>query len=99
MRSRPTQDWAYSPGGSGGVVSSAPAQVTGTNGYTQPVENATMRDLANACATSAGTWAFIAHVSDGSSSAPNLRPAMNTMLGAFGSAPIAASSSRSQCRV
>ena len=58
-----------------------------------------MRERGNACATSAGTCAFIAQVSDRSPSAPNLRPAMNTMLGACGSAAIAASSSRSQLMV
>ena len=31
-----------------------PALSTGTNGYTQPVENATTRDRANLSATSAG---------------------------------------------
>ena len=54
---------------------------------------------AKACATSAGTCEFIAQVSDRSPSAPNLRPAMNTMFGIFGSALIAASSSRSQLMV
>src|SRR4051812_9928622 len=32
MRSRPTQDWAYSPGGLGETVSSAPLPLTETNG-------------------------------------------------------------------
>src|SRR3954453_5812608 len=99
MRSRPTQDCAYSPGGAGATLSSAPLPCTGTNGYTQPVENATMREPENACATSAGTCAFIAQVSDKSPSAPNLRPAMNTMFGACGSKRSAASSSRSQWMV
>src|SRR5882757_2494335 len=58
-----------------------------------------MRERGNACATSAGTWAFIAQVSDRSPSAPNLRPAMNTMFCAFGSALMAVSSSRSQLSV
>src|SRR3954468_11090909 len=62
----------------------------------QPVENATIRDEGKACAISAGTCAFIAQVSERSPSAPNLRPAMKTMLGAFGSAWIAVSSIRSQ---
>src|SRR6478735_7156613 len=65
----------------------------------QPVENATIRDPAKACATRAGTCAFIAQVSDRSPSAPNLRPAMKTMLRVFGSALIAVSSSRSQLMV
>src|SRR5882757_147017 len=58
-----------------------------------------MRARGNACATSAGTWAFIAQVSDRSPSAPNLRPAMKTTLFVFGSASMAASSSRSQFNV
>src|SRR5829696_9130694 len=58
-----------------------------------------MRELAKACATSAGTCEFIAQVSDRSPSAPNLRPAMKTMFGIFGSALMAASSSRSQWMV
>src|SRR6185436_8193186 len=58
-----------------------------------------MRDAENACATKAGTCEFIAQVSDRSPSAPNLRPAMKTMFGIFGSAWIAASSSRSQLMV
>src|SRR3954452_1565761 len=65
----------------------------------QPVENATIRDEGKACAISAGTCAFIAQVSERSPSAPNLRPAMKTMLGAFGSAWIAVSSIRSQLMV
>ena len=52
-----------------------------------------------ACATSAGTCAFIAQVSDRSPSAPNLRPAMKTMFCTFGSRLMAASSSRSQAMV
>src|SRR5207245_750200 len=96
IRSRPTQDCAYSPGGLGVMSSSEHLPSTGTNGYTQPVENATIRDVAKACATRAGTCEFIAQVSDRSPSAPNLRPAMNTMFGIFGSALMAASSSRSQ---
>ena len=55
-----------------------------------------MREPAKACATRAGTCEFIAQVSERSPSAPNLRPAMNTMFGIFGSALMAASSSRSQ---
>src|SRR5882757_9828209 len=99
MRSRPTQDCEYSPGGLGGRVSSAPLPSTWTNGYTQPVENATIREPAKACATSAGTCEFIAQVSDRSPSAPNLRPAMKTMFGVFGSALTAVSSRRSQLMV
>src|SRR5215216_4836361 len=58
-----------------------------------------MREAAKACATRAGTCEFIAQVSDRSPSAPNLRPAMNTMFGIFGNALMAASSSRSQLMV
>ena len=58
-----------------------------------------MREPAKACATRAGTCEFIAQVSDRSPSAPNLRPAMNTIFGIFGSALMAASSSRSQLMV
>jgi len=58
-----------------------------------------MRDWGNACATSAGTCAFIAQVSARSPSAPNFRPAMKMMLGDFGNALIAASSRRSQAMV
>ena len=58
-----------------------------------------MREPAKACATRAGTCEFIAQVSDRSPSAPNLRPAMKTMFGTFGSALMAASSSRSQLMV
>src|SRR6266851_6493116 len=58
-----------------------------------------MRLSRKACATSAGTCAFITQVSDRSPSAPNLRPAMKTMLGTFGSASMAASSRRSQLMV
>src|SRR5206468_2253079 len=58
-----------------------------------------IREPAKACATRAGTCEFIAQVSERSPSAPNLRPAMNTMFGIFGSALIAASSSRSQLMV
>src|SRR5262249_22634662 len=61
----------------------------------QPVEKATIRELRKACATSAGTWAFIAQVSGGLPSAPNLRPAMKMMLEAWGRRRSAASSSRS----
>src|SRR5437660_517289 len=58
-----------------------------------------MREPAKVRATKAGTCEFIAQVSERSPSAPNLRPAMNTMFGIFGSALIAASSSRSQLMV
>ena len=54
MRSRPMQELAYSPGGASGVDSVAPSPVTSTNGYTHPVENATMRDSPNVSATSPG---------------------------------------------
>src|SRR3546814_2858211 len=56
MRSRPMQDMAYSPGGSGGIASVEPWLATGTKGYTQPVEKATMREARKLSATSAGTW-------------------------------------------
>src|SRR5439155_9121076 len=58
-----------------------------------------MREPAKVCATKAGTCEFIAQVSARSPSAPNLRPAMKTMFGIFGSALMAASSSRSQLSV
>ena len=54
-----------------------------------------MREAANASATSAGTCAFIAQVRSSCPDAPNLRPAMNTTFGDFGSASICRRSSRS----
>ena len=54
-----------------------------------------MREAANASATSAGTCAFIAQVRSSWSEEPNLRPAMNTTFGDFGSASICRRSSRS----
>ncbi len=54
-----------------------------------------MRERANASATSAGTCAFIAQVRSSCPDDPNLRPAMNTTFGAFGSASICLRSSRS----
>src|SRR5688500_15797213 len=95
MRSRATQELAYSPEGAvGGVDSGAPAPVMSTNGYTQAVENATMREPAKRSATRAGTWAFMAQVSHSLPVEPNLRPAMNTMLGASGKAASAWRDSR-----
>src|SRR5213595_928205 len=85
MRSRATQEFAYSPGGAvGGTSSFAPSLATSTKGYTQAVENATIRERAKRSATSAGTCAFIAQVSHSLPVEPNLRPAMNTTLGASG---------------
>ena len=54
-----------------------------------------MREALNTSATIAGTCTFIAQVSGTSPVAPNLRPAMNTTLAAFGSFSSAARSSRS----
>src|SRR3569623_286163 len=86
-RSRATQELAYSPeGATGGIDSGAPLPEVGTNGYTQAVENTTMRERGQRSATSAGTKAFIAHVSHSLPLEPNLRPAMKTMLGASGNA-------------
>ncbi|MDT4809012.1 hypothetical protein FQZ97_418840 [compost metagenome] len=99
MRSRPTHELAYSPGGLGASLSLAPWLVTGTKGYTQAVEKATMREAWKCSATSAGTCAFMAQVSGLSASAPNLRPAMKTTLAHGGSAAMAARSSRSQAMV
>src|SRR6266700_459505 len=65
----------------------------------QPVENTTMREDRKACATMAGTCAFIAQVSAGLPSAPNLRPAMKMMVGTVGKPLTAASSRRSQAMV
>ena len=99
MRSRPTQDCAYSPGGLGGT---AFVRAFAVDRHERIDAAGRERDDArsgNACATSAGTWAFIAQVSDRSPSAPNLRPAMKMMFGACGSAAMAASSSRSQLMV
>src|SRR6476620_2928582 len=82
MRSRATHELAYSPEGAvGGVDSGAPSPRTSANGYTQAVEKATMRERGKRSATSAGTCAFIAHVSHSLPVEPNLRPAMKTMLG------------------
>src|SRR3546814_1743755 len=81
---------AYSPGGSGGIASVEPWLATGTKGYTQPVEKATMREARKLSATSAGTWPFIAQVRLWLPLAPNLRPAMNTTFFARGSASTAA---------
>src|SRR5438105_10524745 len=76
-RSRATHEFAYSPDGAvGGTASGAPSPTTSTNGYTHAVENATMRERAKRSATSAGTCAFIAHVSHSLPVEPNLRPAM-----------------------
>ena len=58
-----------------------------------------MRERRKACATSAGTWVFMAQVSGLLASAPNLRPAMNTTLAHCGRAAIASRSSRSQAMV
>src|SRR3546814_12947488 len=77
---------AYSPGGSGGIASVEPWLATGTKGYTQPVEKATMREARKLSATSAGTWPFIAQVRLWLPLATNLRPAMNTTFFARGSA-------------
>jgi hypothetical protein len=96
MRSRATHEFEYSPGGGVvGVSSVAPPPVTGTNGYTQAVEKATMRECANRSATIAGTSAFIAQVRCSAPLDPNLRPAMNTTFGAAGRRDTAARSSRS----
>ena len=54
-----------------------------------------MREAANASATIAGTCAFIAQVRSSAPDEPNLRPAMNTTFGSFGSSSTAARSSRS----
>src|SRR3954463_4468954 len=81
MRSRATQEFAYSPDGAvGGSLSGAPLPFTSTNGYTHAVENATMRDFANRSATRPGTKPFIIHVSHSLPVEPNLRPAMYTMF-------------------
>ena len=83
MRSRATQEFAYSPDGAvGGVDSVAPLPAVLTKGYTQVVENTTMRESAKRSATNAGTCAFIAQVSHSLPVEPNLRPAMNTTFGA-----------------
>ena len=84
MRSRPTQDCAYSPGGLGasaliGALSVRPARTDRRSRSRTPRS----ASPAKACATKAGTWAFIAQVSDRSPSAPNLRPAMKTMFWTF----------------
>src|ERR1051326_5165286 len=99
MRSRPTHDMAYSPGGSGAKSSLAPPPSTGTKGYTQPVENATMRARRNTSATIAGTCTFIAQVSGRAPPAPNLRPAMNMTFANCGSRSAAPRSRRSQAIV
>src|ERR1051326_2806714 len=99
MRSRPTHDMAYSPGGSGAKSSLAPPPSTGTKGYTQPVENATMRARRNTSATIAGTCTFIAQVSGRAPPAPNLRPAMNMTFANCGSRSTAPRSRRSQAIV
>ncbi len=78
-----------------GVSSVAPPPVTGTNGYTQAVEKATMRECANRSATIAGTSAFIAQVRCSAPVEPNLRPAMKTTFGAAGRRATAARSRRS----
>ena len=49
---------------------------TGTNGYTHPVEKATMRALGKVSATIAGTCTFMAQVSAGLPEAPNFMAAM-----------------------
>ena len=54
-----------------------------------------MREPAKLSATSAGTCAFIAQVKASCPDAPNLRPAMKTTFGNFGSASICLRSSRS----
>src|SRR3569623_72451 len=77
MRSRATQEFAYSPEGAvGDWLSGAPLLATPTKGYTHAVENATMRERANRSATSPGTKPFIIHVSHSLPVEPNLRPAM-----------------------
>ena len=77
------------------MSSVAPPLPTGTNGYTQAVEKATIREPAKASATSAGTWTFIAQVRCSAPVEPNLRPAMNTTFGSFGSRASASRSRRS----
>src|SRR5438067_11912497 len=85
MRSRATHEFAYSPDGAvGGVDSVAPLPAVPTKGYTQAVENETMRERAKRSATNAGTCAFIAQVSHSLPVEPNFRPATNTMFGASG---------------
>src|SRR5471032_89737 len=54
-----------------------------------------MREALNTSATIAGTCTFIAQVSGTFPAAPNLRPAINTMLAALGNFSNAARSSRS----
>ena len=55
IRSRATHEFAYSPGGGvSGADSSAPGPSTSVNGYTQAVEKATMRELAQALAQRLG---------------------------------------------
>src|SRR5690349_15469129 len=77
MRSRATQELAYSPEGAVGAIDSgAPGPSLSTNGYTHAVEKATMRERGKRSATRAGTWAFIAQVSHSLPVEPNLRPAM-----------------------
>src|SRR4051812_37756858 len=77
MRSRATHEFAYSPGGAVGATPSfAPFVFTSTKGYTHAVEKATMRERGKRSATSAGTCAFMAHVSHSLPEEPNLRPAM-----------------------
>src|SRR6476469_1231566 len=96
MRSRATHELAYSPEGAvGGVDSGAPLPSTSTNGYTQAVEKAAMRERGKLSATSAGTCAFIAQVSHSLPVEPNLRPAMKTTLGASGRLASASRDSRS----
>jgi hypothetical protein len=75
-RSRPRQLCAYSPTGRGSSVSVAPPLVTGTIGYTLPVEKATIRPPRYLRHTSAGNTAFIAHVRACCPVVPNFMPAM-----------------------
>ena len=85
MRSRPRQEFAYSPIGAGGSASVLPLLPGGRRSYTQPVENAMMREAWNACAILAGTTTFINQVCASLPSSPNLRPAMYSTFSLLGS--------------
>jgi Flp pilus assembly protein TadD len=98
-RSRPRHDCAYSPRGAGASLSTLPRDDTATNGYTFPVENATMRDCAKRRATLAGTTVFVTHVNAAFSVEPNFRPARNRTNAQSGSASTLAGSTRSTAMV
>src|SRR5699024_12575097 len=85
-RSRPRQDWAYSPIGAGGVASEAPPVAGETNGYTFPVDRDAMELVRYRRAMRSGSATFISHAQDGLVAAPNFAPTMKTTFGASGRA-------------